>query len=515
MKRRNLGWLLLASMFASSAWADSKLNLTKGVTAVSQEVYDLHMFVMYICTVIGIIVFGAMFWSMFFHRKSKGVTPATFHESTKIEILWTAIPIIILIAMAIPATSTLIKMEDNSNSDITIQVTGSQWKWHYKYFDQDIEFYSVLTTPREQFDNRDGSNAVKSDNYLLEVDNHLVIPINKKVRFLITSDDVIHSWWVPAFAVKQDANPGFINEAWTIVDKPGIYRGQCAELCGKDHGYMPVVVEVKTEADYALWLEEQKELIAQAKAAEEASLSASLSMDELMSLGETTYTAYCAACHQPNGEGLPPAFPALKGSPMATTGEPSAHIDVVVNGIPGTGMQAYGKQLTAKEIAAVVTYERNAWGNSTGDLVQAADVAALKGNAAPAADQAQEAVETVTEAVAAAPAEDLSKQYTMAELMAMGEEVYNASCSACHQASGAGMPPAFPSLLKSPLITGPVNDHIEMVVKGSSKNPAMAAFLGVLTKTQIAAVVTYERNAWGNDTGDIVQPADVDAVSGQ
>ncbi len=517
MKRRNLGWLLLGTLLSSSAWADSKLNLTKGVTAVSQEVYDLHMLAMYICTAIGIIVFGAMFWSMFFHRKSKGVKPATFHESTKIEILWTAIPIVILVAMAIPATTTLIKMEDNTNSDITVQVTGSQWKWHYKYFDQDIEFFSVLTTPKEQYDERLGANAEKSENYLLEVDNPLVIPVNKKVRFLITSDDVIHSWWVPAFAVKQDANPGFINEAWTIVDTPGIYRGQCAELCGKDHGYMPVVVEVKSEEDYAQWVEDQKALIAQAKAAEEASLNASLSLDELMNLGESTYTAHCAACHQPNGEGLPPAFPALKGSAVATTGDANTHIDIVVNGIAGTGMQGYGRQLSAKEIAAVVTYERNAWGNNTGDAVQAADVAAVKGGDSSSASEAVEnasiaVTETVKEAM---PAEDLTKQYSMDEMMAMGEEVYMASCSACHQVTGAGMPPAFPSLINSPYITGDVTAHIEMVVKGSSKNPAMQGFLGTLTKTQIAAVVTYERNAWGNSSGDLVQPADVDAVSGQ
>ena len=201
--------------------------------------------------------------------------------------------------MAIPATKTLIKMEDNSKSDITIQVTGSQWKWHYKYLKEGIEFYSVLATPRSQFDNREGEGEAKGENYLLEVDKPLVIPTNQKVRFVITSDDVIHSWWVPAFAVKQDANPGFINEAWTIVDEPGVYRGQCAELCGKDHGYMPVVVEVKSEADFDAWVTEQKDLMAQAAEAEKASLNASLSMDELMSLGEQTYLAHCAACHQP------------------------------------------------------------------------------------------------------------------------------------------------------------------------------------------------------------------------
>jgi cytochrome c oxidase subunit 2 len=371
---------LVSLIFINPALAEMRLNLTEGATAVSKEVYDLHMLVLYICTAIGLIVFGAMFWSIAFHRKSKGAKPADFHESTKVEILWTTIPIVILIGMAIPATHTLIAMEDNSNSDVTIQITGSQWKWHYKYFDQDIEYYSVLSTPREQYQNQQETTAEKGINYLLEVDKPLVIPANKKVRFLITSDDVIHSWWVPAFAVKQDANPGFINEAWTNVDEPGVYRGQCAELCGKDHGFMPIVVEVKSVADYDVWLGEQKQLIAQAAEAEQASLSDSMSMAELMQLGETTYLAHCAACHQPSGMGLAPVFPALKGSPMATTGSITDHIDIVVNGKAGTAMQSYRKQLSLKEIAAVVTYERNAWGNDTGELVQSADVKAVSGD---------------------------------------------------------------------------------------------------------------------------------------
>jgi cytochrome c oxidase subunit 2 len=493
------------------------LNLTKGVTDVSRDVYDLHMLVLYICTAIGVVVFGAMFWSMFFHRKSKGAKPATFHESTKVEILWTAIPVVILIGMAIPATTTLIDMENNDDADLTIQVTGSQWKWHYKYFDQGVEFYSVLSTPREQYENQNGSSAVKGENYLLEVDRRLVIPTNKKVRFVITSDDVIHAWWVPAFAVKQDANPGFINEAWTKVDKPGVYRGQCAELCGKDHGFMPIVVEVKSEADYAVWIEDQKQMIANAAALEAASLNASVSMDELMQLGETTYTAYCAACHQVSGQGLPPAFPALKGSAIATTGAASEHIDIVFNGKAGTGMQGYGKQLSLKEIAAVVTYERNAWGNNTGEAIQAADVNAAVGSAAT-----ETTVAAVVEDVKAQvedkiaeiiPSEDLAKVYAMDELMAMGEKVYMTACAACHQASGEGMAPVFPALKGSAIAAGDVGVHIDMVVNGSKTNPAMAAFSGQLTKAQIAAVVTYERNAWGNNTGDLVQPAAVDAVS--
>jgi cytochrome c oxidase subunit 2 len=281
---------------------------------------------------------------------------------------------------------------------------------------------------------------------------------------------------------------------------------------------MPIVVEVKAEADYAAWIDEQAAIKANAAAAEAESLNATASMDELMQLGESTYTAYCAACHQPSGLGLPPAFPALKGSPVATTGSVTDHIDIVFNGKAGTGMQGYGKQLSLKEIAAVVTYERNAWGNNTGDAVQASDVkASTGGENTPAAKQDNSAAavveKTVAKAVAAAPAEDLTKVYTKEELMTMGEEVYNSACVACHQANGLGVPPAFPALKGSAIALGDVAVHIDMVVNGSKKNPSMAAFSGMLTKTQIAAVVTYERNAWGNNTGDLVQPADVDAAS--
>ncbi len=517
MSRCNLAWLFCLSLISNGVWADTQLNLTQGVTAVSRDVYDLHMLVLYICTAIGLIVFGAMFYSIIFHRKSKGAKPADFHESTKVEILWTAIPIVILVAMAIPATKTLIAMENNDDSDITIQITGSQWKWHYKYFNQDIEYYSVLSTPREQYQNQQGLGETKGENYLLEVDKPLVIPVNKKVRFLITSDDVIHAWWVPAFAVKQDANPGFINEAWTSVDKPGVYRGQCAELCGKDHGFMPIVVEVKSAEDYDIWLSEQQQLVASAADAEKASLSASLSQEELMQLGENTYTAYCSACHQPTGLGLPPAFPALKGSPAVTTGTVAEHINVVFNGRAGTGMQGYGKQLSLKEIAAVVTYERNAWGNDTGDAVQASDVKSAVENTTQDVKESvaietkvEDAVETITEEAAV---ENLTKTYTQGELMTMGEKVYMKACVACHQPTGAGLPPAFPALKGSVIATGDVAVHLDMVLNGSKTNPAMGAFASQLTKTEIAAVVTYERNAWGNNTGDLVQPAAVDAAS--
>ncbi|WP_318461377.1 cytochrome c oxidase subunit II [Photobacterium leiognathi] len=352
-----------------------QLNMTPGVTAVSQDVYGLHMTILYICIAIGVVVFGAMFWAIFHHRKSKGAKPASFHESTKIEIIWTVIPFIILIAMAVPATKTLIAMEDTSKSDVTILVTGSQWKWHYSYFDQDVEYYSHLATSAEQISNQ----RQKRDNYLLEVDYPLVLPVGQKVRFLITSQDVIHSWWVPAFAVKKDANPGFINEAWTRIDKPGIYRGQCAELCGKDHGFMPIVVIAKPQAEYEEWLQQIKITQRKAKEEEQRLLDMEMTMDELMTLGEKTYVARCAMCHQANGQGLPGAFPALAGEGVSVDPKRKLeHISVVVHGKNGTAMQAFGPQLSLKELAAVITYERNAWGNDTGEVIQAAEVQAIK-----------------------------------------------------------------------------------------------------------------------------------------
>jgi len=363
-------WTLLV-MLSLPASAESQLNLTKGVTEVSNRVYDLHMTIFYICCVIGVVVFGLMFISMIRHRKSKNPKPANFHENVKVEIAWTIIPLLILVGMAIPATTTLIAMEDTSDADVTIQVTGSQWKWHYKYFENDVEFFSRLATQQEQINNK----FDKSENYLLEVDRPLVIPTGQKVRFLVTSDDVIHSWWVPDFAIKKDANPGFINETWTKVDEPGIYRGQCAELCGKDHGFMPVVVIAKEPAEYEKWITEIEAEQEAARQREQELLSMEMSKDELMDLGEKVYNSTCAACHQPNGQGVNGVFPALAGSGVAVDPDgTSKHIDIVVNGVSGTAMQAFGEQLSMQELAAVITYERNAWGNDTGDLIQAADI---------------------------------------------------------------------------------------------------------------------------------------------
>jgi cytochrome c oxidase subunit 2 len=372
-----IGALLSTSAFAESAAGvdQYELNMRKGVTDISADVYDLHMLMFFICVGIAVIVFGAMFYAMLFHRKSKGAKPANFHESVKVEIAWTVIPFIILIIIAVPAAKTLIAMEDASKPDVTILVTGSQWKWNYRYMDNDVEYYSRLATQPEQISGK----LEKGENYLLEVDRPLVIPIDKKVRFLITSDDVIHSWWVPDFAIKQDANPGFINDAWARVNEPGIYRGQCAELCGKDHGFMPIVVIAKEPAEYDKWITQQEAMQQQAQAEEQRLLSMNMSKEDLMETGENVYMANCAACHMPNGEGLPGVFPALKGSAIALN-DMAAHINIVLNGKSGSSMAAFSNQLGMSDIAAVITYERNAWGNDTGDLVQAKDInAAVNG----------------------------------------------------------------------------------------------------------------------------------------
>ncbi|NVD34293.1 cytochrome c oxidase subunit II [Marinobacter lutaoensis] len=340
--------------------ADWTMNMRPGVTSTSNEIFSLHMTILWICVAIGVVVFGVMFWSIFAHRKSQGHKPANFHENTVVEILWTIIPFVILVAMAIPATATLVKMYDTSESELDIRVTGYQWKWQYQYVDQDFGYFSTLATPRDQIANRQR----KGEHYLLEVDNPLVIPVGRKVRLLLTANDVIHSWWVPEFGVKKDAIPGFINEAWVRVEEPGVYRGQCTELCGKDHGFMPVVVRAVPEPEFQTWLAEQK-----AAAEKERELTQKdWTLEELMARGEKTYQTTCAACHQPDGRGVPPAFPALRGSPIAT-GDLAAHMDIVVHGKSGTAMQAFGSQLSEVDLAAVITYERNAWGNSTGDMV--------------------------------------------------------------------------------------------------------------------------------------------------
>lgn len=359
---------IVALLLAGNGLAD-ELNMPVGVTDISRQVYDLHMIIFYICVVIGVLVFGVMFWSIIHHRRAAGYEAAQFHESTKLELAWTIIPTIILIVMAWPATQVLIAMYDTGDEDMTVEVRGYQWKWQYKYLDDDYNqtfgFFSNMATPRDEIEGR----SAKGEFYLLEVDNRLRIPANRKVRFLITAEDVIHAWWVPDFGIKRDAVPGMLNELWTIAPETGIYRGQCTELCGKDHGFMPIVVEVMEEAAFDAWYEEQ----VVAAAAREEALKKTFTEEELMAEGEQVYTTFCASCHQANGQGIPPAFPSLVDTAI-TTGDRDAHLELVINGVPGTGMQAFGKQLDAAQMAAVVHYERHAWGNNAGDVTQPRDV---------------------------------------------------------------------------------------------------------------------------------------------
>ncbi len=341
--------------------ADYGLNMPRGVSSISRDIYDLHMLIFWICVVIGIGVFGAMFYSIIKHRKSKGALASNFHESTTIELLWTAIPILILVLMAVPATKTLIDLEDTSKADIAVKITGWQWKWQYEYPKEGINFFSNLAQASR--DNiKDPSDI---DNYLLDVDKPLVLPTGKKIRFLLTSADVIHSWWVPDLGVKQDAIPGFINDAWVIIDKPGTYRGQCTELCGKDHAFMPVVVEAKAPEDYRQWLNQQKKAIAAASAGADKVWT----KNDLMIEGKKVYNASCAVCHGQTGAGIAGAFPPITNSPISQ-GEVDKHIDIVLNGKAGTAMQAFKAQLNDIQAAAVITYERNALGNNSGDVIQ-------------------------------------------------------------------------------------------------------------------------------------------------
>jgi len=401
-KRCSAIGFVLVTVTCSSAFGEWQLDMTPGVTDISQQVFHLHRTMLWWCVGIGIVVFGAMFYSMIRHRKSRGHDAAQFHESTTVEIIWTILPFVILILMAIPATRVLIAMNDTSDSALTVKITGSQWKWHYEYLDWEgknqlgVDYYSVLSTPEEEIFRpalaaglfphdlknpnekyQDGNYPPMNELYKRDVDKPLVIPTGRKVRFLITSDDVIHSWWVPAFAIKKDAIPGFINELWTEVpdDRPGIYRGQCAELCGKNHAFMPIVVDARPVAEFEQWLADAR---AAQKAEEEAaanSLDKTFTKEELLSQGEKDYLARCSACHQADGKGLPPTFPALAGSAVAT-GPVKDHINFVKHG--KNAMPAFGTMLSPKEIAAIITYERNSWGNTPADgvdVVQPIDVA--------------------------------------------------------------------------------------------------------------------------------------------
>ena len=390
---KKLKALLAVSVWAflGEAQADYALNLTEGVTELSRDIYDLHMLIFWICVAIGVLVYGLLIYSLIKFRKSKGAVPADFHENTKLEVLWTVIPFLILLGMAVPATKVMLKAYDVSGADMTVKVTGYQWKWRYEYLDEGLDFFSTLDAKsNEARQLNSGINPAEVPNYLLEVDHPLVVPTGKKIRFLFTGADVIHSWWVPDLGWKKDTIPGFITDGWTRIEKPGIYRGQCTELCGRDHGFMPIVIIAKPEAEYKQWLAEQKKALGHVEAesastavavaspapvAETAPVSTSGGdKSHAMAEGQKVYDAHCVSCHQANGEGIPGLFPAIKGSKVVN-GPVGEHIALVVNGKPPL-MASFKNILKPEEVAAVITFQRNSFGNNTGDVVQASDVLA-------------------------------------------------------------------------------------------------------------------------------------------
>ncbi|MDN5862423.1 MAG: cytochrome c oxidase subunit II, partial [Salinisphaera sp.] len=406
---------------AQAAW---ELNMPRGVTDMTHEVYWLHMMIFWVCVVIGVLVFGVMIYSLIMHRKARGVKPAQFHESTKVEIAWTIVPFLILVAVAIPAASTLLKIEDSSGSDMTIKVTGYQWLWEYDYLDSGVEIFSRLAAPSAKASLLNSPvSPYDVPHYLRAVDNRMVIPVHTKVRLLLTSKDVIHSWWVPKLSGKKDAIPGYINDLWFEANKTGVYRGQCAELCGRGHGYMPIVVEVVSKDDFKAWV---------------ASKTA--------------------------------------GESAADASEPQLNRVAEESGrVPANTMNPHGSAEETKPPTAT------AEGDGTSDTQVAQNEAA---EPAPAADDA------------AAPAG--GAQMSKAELMEIGEQVYNSTCAACHRKDGSGLQPVFPALAGSVIATGPIDAHIQRVLHGKNAMPPFSS----LSNKKIAGVVTYERNSFGNETGD-------------
>jgi cytochrome c oxidase subunit 2 len=370
--------LTLASISTGTVFANqdmpggpavNQLNFPVAATKIMAEIHWLHWMMLVICTVIFIGVFGVMFYSILKHRKSKGAKSASFHESTTVEIIWTVIPLLIVIGMALPATKTVVAMKDTTNADITIKTTGYQWKWGYDYLKgegEGISFLSTLSTSRESINNL----APKSNTYLMEVDNEMVVPVNKKIRIITTANDVIHAWSVQAFGVKQDAIPGFVRDTWFKAEKIGTYRGQCSELCGAQHAFMPIVVRVVSDEDYTKWVEEKKKEMA--ALADDPSKVYTLA--EQMDRGAKVYATNCAACHQPNGKGAG-SFPALDGSKVVL-GPKEANFQIMLNG--KGAMPKWGGVISDGDIAAVITYTRNAWGNKTGDVYQTPDLMAAR-----------------------------------------------------------------------------------------------------------------------------------------
>ncbi|MFM1987056.1 MAG: cytochrome c oxidase subunit [Pseudomonadota bacterium] len=370
-----------AALSAGAAWAVNdmpggpgvnQLNLTQGVTRIAADQWWIHNVLLITCLVIFVAVFGVMFYSLWAHRKSRGAKSADFHESTAVEIAWTIVPFLIVVGLAIPATRMVVEQKDTSQADLTIKATGYQWKWGYEYMKGEgagITFLSTLATPRAQIEGKEP----KSETYLMEVDNPLVVPVGQKVRIVTTANDVIHAWMVPALGVKQDAIPGFVRDTWFRAEKTGTFRGNCAELCGKDHAFMPIVVEVKSQEDYKAWAAgKKKEMLAKAD-----DPTKEWALADLNDRGAKVYAANCVACHQATGKGVPGAFPALEGSKLVL-GKQDDQIAILLNGKQGTAMASF-KQLSDVELAAVATYTRNAWGNKAEDtIVQPKDFTAAR-----------------------------------------------------------------------------------------------------------------------------------------
>jgi cytochrome c oxidase subunit II len=385
MKKLSMALLLANVWFCTAAWAVNdlpggigvnELSLQPAATKIALEQQWLHNFMMIICTIIFVGVFGVMFYSIFKHRKSLGHPAASFHESVKVEIAWTVVPFIIVILMALPATKAVVAMKDTSNADITIKATGYQWKWGYDYLKgegEGIGFVSTLDNEQREMSNN-GAKGVDIDNYLLKVDNALVVPVNKKIRIITTASDVIHAFAVPAFGIKQDAIPGFVRDTWFRAEKIGDYHGQCQELCGKEHAYMPIEVKVVSAEDYTQWVKEQQKLMA----AQQDDPSKVWAMDEIMKRGEKVYAANCMACHQANGKGGGPVKP-LDGAAVVNDADKTKQIHVLLKGQNNGAMPSW-KQLSDTDIASVVTFTKNNWSNKTGQLVQPADVLAARSN---------------------------------------------------------------------------------------------------------------------------------------
>jgi len=353
-----------------------QLNLPPAVTAIAREQQWLHWFMLILCTVIFVAVFAVMFYSIWKHRKSRGHKPAAFHESVTVEIIWTVIPFIIVILMALPATKVVVAMKDTSNADVTIKATGMQWKWGYDYIKgegEGIGFVSTIDGEHREMSNNGGPKKGQIvDDYLFKVDNALVVPVDKKIRIITTANDVIHAFAVPAFGIKQDAVPGFVRDTWFRAEKIGDYHGQCQELCGKEHAYMPIHVKVVSAEDYSKWVDgERKKMAALAD-----DPSKVWTLADITARGEKVYAQNCVACHQTHGKGNG-AIKALDGATVVLDADKAKQIKVLLNGQNNGTMPAW-KSLSDTDIAAVISYTKNHWSNQTGQVVQPADVAALR-----------------------------------------------------------------------------------------------------------------------------------------